>query len=503
MRVLSRALLASLLVVGPASCKKSNGPGSTSGADKTKGTRKKTPRPKGMPKPLRLPKKPEGLLFVESPNRVLGVATEYSPAKDDARQLLQTMVAQTGIGFETNLSAHVGLGRPWAMAIVDGQTIVHVPIQAKSLGSVEAMLKGKAAEGEFGAVRIPRPESRSWLPAIAYLNKDAKTLTLAGDLRGIATGPELARAYGKKPISISFTKEQASRYGVELLADEVVVTGKGPRKFTLEVRGMSQPIPELNKFTNGALTGMLESKHIAAGFSTKYANYQNEVNSIISQANRQVSKQNFLVRGTLEELLKRAKSMLRHWNGRVMVGVGPARHVKIGLGADNPEKAGQSTLFFLRGILDTTKTARSFGVGGIPRIRLATNKDKGAGSSIHVVALENATRYIKDPRVHPLLNERGDLRVAFSFVPRQGGAMLAAGPDAQGVLKTWLEDTAKATGGNASKNDFVAATFAVDANTIETLMRDQSQALNLNAAGKPLKAVLSRNGNDYTVRVGG
>lgn len=389
------------------------------------------------------------------------------------------------------------------MAIVDGQTIVHIPIPKKSLSSVEALLKGKAPEGEFGAVKIPRPDSRAWLPGIAYLDKTQKTLTLAGDLRGIATGPELARAYGKRPIAISFTKEQASRYGVEMLADQVDVTGKGPRNFKLKVQGLSQPVPELDKLANGALTGMLESKHIAAGFSSKYANYQNDVNGIIGQANRQVSKQNFLVRGTLEELLKRAKSMLRHWNGRVMVGVGPARHVKVGLGADNPEKAGQSTLFFLRGVLDTTKTARSFGVGGIPKIRLATNKDKGAGSSIHVVALENATRYVSDPRIRPLINERGDLRIAFSFVPRLGGAMASIGPDAQSVLKQWLEDTAKATGGNASKNDFVAATFAVDANTIETLLRDQSQALNLSAAGKPLKAVLSRDGNDYTVRVGG
>jgi hypothetical protein len=351
-------------------------------------------------------------------------------------------------------------------------------------------------------VRLQRaPEDKG--PKLAYLDKERSTITLADDLRGIVTGPDLAGAYGKKGLYLTLTAAQAAKYGVELPAESVEIKGAGIHDFKLEATGVTEDVPGMEKMADGALTGMLESPNVALGFSTKYANYKGDVNKMIGDASREVSKQNFLVRGTLEEMLNRFKAMARAWNGRVMVGVGPRRHVLLGVGSDDA-KFGTKTLYFIAGALSNLKTAESFGIGGLPDVRFARSKDVGAGSNIHVIALEGARKHVP-PQYHALLNERGDLRIAFAFPSRMGGAMAAVGPDCQGVLKKWLEDTAKATPGDKTRDHFVAATVAVGPAAVQKVLADQTgaAAFELTANAKPTRFVVRRKEGTVKLDVSG
>jgi hypothetical protein len=495
MRFLTRAVVASLLVLAPVSCKRT-------GESSTAGPGKGVTRKPGMPAPLRLPATPEAAVHVDDPGKALAQLSAYAPIDTGPRKLLASALAQSKVGFEKQLVSHVALARPWDFAIVQGQTILHIPLRPKSVPAVANMLSSLPPEGKFGAVRLQRgPEDRG--PKLAYLDKAAGTLTLADDLRGISTGPELARAYGKKGLYITVNRAQAAKYGVELPAQSVEIKGAGIHDFELEAQDFTQPIPGMEKMANGALTGMLESPNVALGFSTKYAHYKQDVNKVIGDASRQVSKQNFLVRGTLEEMLARFKAAARAWNGRVMVGVGPRRHVLLGIGSDDA-KFGNKTLYFISGLMGNLKTAESFGIGGLPDVRFARSKDKGAGSNIHVIALEHARKHVP-PQYHALINDRGDLRVAFAFPARMGGAMVAIGPDCQNVLKRWLEDTVRATPGDKTRDHFAAATVAVAPASMQKVLADQSgaAAIELSANAKPTRFVLRRKENTMKLDVTG
>ena len=136
----------------------------------------------------------------------------YAPGESGPRELLAQALAGSNAGFERQLVPHVALSRPIDLAIVHGQTIMHVPLQPKSVATVANMLASLPPEGKFGAVRLQRgPEDRG--PKLAYLDKQLGTITLADDLRGIVTGPELAGAYGKKGLYITVNAAQAAKYG--------------------------------------------------------------------------------------------------------------------------------------------------------------------------------------------------------------------------------------------------------------------------------------------------
>ena len=492
MRLLTRALACSLLVLAPASCKNQQ--------DGTTGPGARVKRKPGMPRPLRLPAEPKAAMHVANPKQVLNQLAAYSPGAQKPRAMIRQALGQSNVGFEEQLVDHVHLGKPWSSVVVEGQTIVHVPLKENAVGTVSQMLASLPKEGNFGAVRLQRaPEDRG--PKLAYLDRKAMTLTLADDLRGIATGPAIAGAYGKHKLFITLNQRQAAKYGLELPAQSVMIKGSGIHDFKLEATGVQETVPGQERMANGALTGMLESPKIALGFSTKYAQYKEDVNRIIGDANRRVSKQNFLVRGNLEELLKRAKAAMRAWNGRTMVGVGPANHVLLGVGSDD-QKFGTKVLYFIAGVMSNLKTAKTFGVS-VPRIRFARSKDKAAGNNIHVIALEGAKKHVPQ-QYHSLIDHRGDLRVAFSFpTKRLGGAMVVAGPDCQNVLKAWMTDTANATPGARTRDHFAAATIAVPPPTIQKVMADETPAtaLNLSASKKPTKVVLKRNEDKVNLKV--
>lgn len=502
MRLLPSVLIASALALSPLACKRDNGPGEAKRpADTT------TQRPKGpkMPRPLKLPADPRAVVHVDVPKALLNNVLAYAGSEQKPKDVLQEAAAASNMGIAKTFVPHLGLGRAWNMAQVDDQTIIHVPIRKASVAKVAALLSSMKPVGEFGAVDLGRPAGEPG-PTIAFFDQQNMMLTLANDLRGIATGPELGRAYGKQGINISINKAQAARYGAQLPVKRVRAQGKSLDDLLITLEGVPQT-QELEilhtQIGKGALTGLLDSPQIALGGTSTYRNYKQNVDSIISQAKRTTSKQSFLIRGNFEDMTKRLSSMLRSWNGRVMAGVGPANHVTIGMGSDDPARMSKSTLFFIRGAIDNIKTAKTFGIGGIPNVRFQPNASKAGGEPIHVVSLDRARGFVPSD-LHGLLDESGRLRIAMAFPSNRGAGMIVLGPKAPDVLTKWVGDTKNATPPGKSSDHLLAATLAIGPKKILSLVQskdDPRALLSTNANRPPTKLVVRKEGDTYTIRL--
>ncbi len=502
MRTLYPALLASLLALSPLSCKRSGGDAKAP-SDST------TARPSGpkMPRPLDLPASPAALVHIDAPKAFIEEALAYAPGETKPRTVISESLQASGLKFESQIFPYVGLGRAWNMAHVKGQTIVHVPVKPNVASQLSAILDRLPPEGDFGAVKIPRGQGEAG-PKLAFFDKKNNMLTLAGDLRGIATGPELGRTYGKQGVNVVLTKEHAARYGGRLPANRVVAKGKSASDLELTIEG-GPPLPAEARITDGALTGLLESGQIALGGSTKYVDHKKDVEAIISQGRRQVSSLPSIAQGNGKELLNRGAAMLRQWNGRSMVGVGPANHVLLGFGADDPEKMSNATLYFMRGIISnikTVKSLRSFGVNvNVPTVRFAPSAATAAGQQIHMIGVENAKKYVPS-EYHRLINDDGRLRIALAFPKRTGAGMVAVGPDAKGVMTRWLENTKSATPAGKSQGHLASGTIAVGPKALQSLSQPDvlpATLLGLSARRAPTKIVVRRQGQDYVVRIRG
>ncbi|MBV1860756.1 MAG: hypothetical protein KUG77_20240 [Nannocystaceae bacterium] len=501
MRPLYPALLASLLALSPLACKRSGG-SAKAPADST------TARPSApaMPKPLALPAEPNGLVHVAAPKDLLQEALSYSPGSMTARAAVAQALKNSGLGFESQVFAHVGMGRAWNMAIVKGQTIVHVPVIKGHEARLTALLSKLPAEGEFGAVRLKRPQGQQG-PKVAFFDKQNNMLTLAGDLRGIATGPELGRAYGKQGVRITVTAEQAARYGAQLGARRATITGTGTDDLRIELEG-APALPASLRISEGALTGLLESGQIALGGSTKYVDYKKDVDGIMAQGRRQVSSLPGMAQGNAKELLGRAGGLMRTWNGRTMVGVGPANHVLVGFGTNDTSKMNNSSLHLIRGVQSNIKTIKSlkkFGVNipNVPSVSFAPNKTKVGGQSIHVVALEGAKKYVP-AEFHKLLTSNDRLRISMVFPKRASAGMVVIGPNSEAVLTRWLQDTQNATPGGKSEGHLASATVAVGANALGQLASPEfnpATLMGLSASRAPTKIVVKRRDQNYVIKL--
>jgi hypothetical protein len=496
---LARFLSLSILALGlstAAACKTRTSSGSRAASSEAK------PHVPGLPKPLRLPAEPAAAMHVAAPEQALATLAAYAGSSElEGRALLERLVS-SATDVPGDLIDQLDLQRPWNAAVVEGQTIVHLPIAAGGLDVVAGLLAAKPSVGAFGAVDLERPATERG-PKLAWLDRASATLTLAETTEGLATGRELAGAYGKSPLFFTIEGAQLRSYVPDAAIGRVTVTGAGLHDFEATVDGLVLDRPELELFADGALTGMLESPQVALGASTKYAQHEETVRSIIAQASRQVSRQNFLVRGTLEDMLKRASSVLRSWNGRVLAGVGPSRHLLLAFGSDDPQRAETATLHLVRGAVDNLSMARSFGLS-VPNVRFAKNKTSAGNSSVHVIALSKARSFLP-PEIAPLIDERGDLRIAFAFPQRSGGAMMVAGPNAPDVLADWIVQTSDATPGSDSVTDLIAATLAVGPKTLAPVLADQSgrAVLQLEAETAATHVVVRRSGEHWTMAVKG
>jgi hypothetical protein len=497
----SIALLASVVVPG---CKRNAaGPGE---AEAPRGRAAKTERRQAarpdLPRPYALPAQPPMALHVAAPSHVLGALEAYAGKSDDPRAVLRSLASFRGGEIEAALVPYVDLNRPWDAATIEGKTIASVPIERARLADVKRLLQGKPAAGKFGAVDLQRPAEQKGAK-LAWLDDESATLALADDLRGLATAQELSRAYGKTPLYFTIDAAQAKAEGaIEFPFARVHVRGDGAHDFRITTEGAEQ-IEGLDAISNGALTGLLSSPDLAAGVSTKYAKYQQVIKDLTGRATRTLNEQNFLVRGVMEDMVKRFNAVVRGWNGRVLVGVGPQRHLVLALGSEDAKKSSGAVVSLVDSVLGNIELASSFGIK-VPHFKFRKNRATAGGMPVHVVALANAKKQIP-AELAPLLDSEGNLRVAFAGSPRAGALMVVVGPEAAETLVKWIDSTKDATPGSATLDHLVSATFATSTAGLAPLTEQQSPAtfLQLRADRPATWAVVQRKGPEFDVHVRG
>ncbi|MEM7153705.1 MAG: hypothetical protein AAF799_12735 [Myxococcota bacterium] len=458
-----------------------------------------------MPRPLRLPANAPIIVHIQQPAQMMATLEAYAPDLPRGRALLQQAISQgNGQPIDEALATAVNMRKPWDMASVDGQLIVQVPLLPGKVQSVAAALADKPPVGRFGAVDLQRGAAPG--PKLAWLDRDSATLTLADTERGLATGSKLASAYGKQPLRVEIEATEAQRLmpQLQMKLESVEIRGAGAHDFEAVLEGVpSEAFAQIEKLESGSLTGLLESSQIAVGASSKYTDHAKDVKNILADAKRTVDRQNFLVRDTLEGLRKRLGTTLRSWNGRVMVGVAPGKTVLVGFGADDPKHMGGALYHLLTGIIDNLGTARSLGIE-VPRLRFKRNAVRAAEQNIAILVLERARKYLP-PEATPLIDDRGELRIAFAFPNRTGAGMMALGPASESAMTKWLEDTAKATPASESSDHYMAGTVAVDPGSLASLAKgvDLGAVLGLTAERDPTRITLTRDGATVRATVKG
>ncbi|MFO0634599.1 MAG: hypothetical protein U0168_17285 [Nannocystaceae bacterium] len=501
----SPRLLLSLLLLAPVACKHDPKPGATTpGTGGVHGRQREAPPPPSMPRPYSLAAKPAFASHVAAPAPALAALGQTLGLGNDPRAVLRELLGAVGLSFERQLVDDLDLARPWSAALVEGQLVVQVPIERVRLAEVQALLRGKKAVGKFGAVELPREaiEMTPPPPKLAWLDTANATLALASDERGLATARELGRAYGKHGLYLTLDGAEVRKGVPSFPFQRIGLVGEDVTDFRITADG-DGPIAQLSDFTEGALTGLLASPSIVAAASSRYAKYQTVVKDLIGQATRTVDKQNFLVKGVLEDMLKRYNAVLRSWNGRVLVGLGPKRHVLLALGADDPKKASGAVGSLIDAVLGNLDLARTFGVS-VPKLRFKRNRSTAAGVSIHVIAVDNA-RKLLPPELAPLIDDEGALRIAFAGSEHAGAVVVAVGPSANEALGEWLEQTKGATPGSKTTEDLLSAAFAIEGEMLSQLRGLESLAplLGLTPARAPTHAVVTRKGDDFDVHVTG
>lgn len=498
-----RIVAASLILLAGSVTACRRDPGQSGGANQP-GTRTKpereAPPPRSMPKPLPLPSAPAFAAHVAVPGEMIVALGEATGFGSEPRTVLQGLARELPPEYRGFVEV-VDLGRPWSVALVDGEVVLRVAILRTQLLAARRMISGRPAAGDYGAVQLSPPSEVQYeppLPRLAWLDDGSATLTFAGSERGLATGRELAGAYGKSDLFVTVDGNELRKNIPELPFTRMRVEGKSIGDFKVKLEA-DRPIEGMEDITTGALTGVLASPDILAGATTRYAKHESAVKSLISEATRTVEGQNFLVRGVLEDMLRRYKAVLRSWNGRVMAGVGNG-HMLLAMGSEDPKKGAGAVTSLIDSVLGNLDLARTFGLS-VPKMRLKRNASTAAGVSIHVIAIDGARKMLP-ASLGALVDDKGTLRVAFGGSTHSGAVMAVIGPNPAPALTKWLESTKDAPAGAKTKDDLFAATYALDPTKVPGLAAGQPDVnaiLGLGPTRESTRIVAERKENTYEI----
>ncbi|HEY0132982.1 MAG TPA: hypothetical protein VGB85_02845, partial [Nannocystis sp.] len=231
----------------------------------------------------------------------------------------------------------------------------------------------------------------------------------------------------------------------------------------------------------GPIGGPLTSKSIAAGVSTRWTGYKEAVRDVTHQLQVMVDRAGFAGRMMLDPIADQATRVLKMWNGRVLLAVGPTKHLRLGLGADDPHAGHRALLTLLRDITENLQLARMF-VSNIPNASL---KKVGDNPDIWMLTASGLGNQVPTS-LRPLLDD-GRLRVAFNGSAHAGGLLIVIGPKADSELKAWLTEAGDAASGKEGMKDLLHATSAASPEAVSAVL----QALEQNAIDKLFTAVLA------------
>jgi len=405
------------------------------------------------------------------------------------------------------IAPHVSTEAAWDGMRLPGtggasEEILHLPLVAGGVKEVAQALANLETQGDFGARVVRAPDASAGAPArLAFLDEGGETLTLATTLRGLATGRELAgeqRPAVWARVEGSFVRQWAQEFPfAELrvegagLHDVVVTAAFDPAKGPLD----TQLVP-------GALTGLLAAPGLAVGATARWSEHRTWVKQTISQLRRQVDKAGFAAQMVLGKLVTQASTLLRSWNGKVFVGVGPKGHVVFGFGTDDPAKTKRAALGALDTAIGNLSMVRMF-ASNVPRIGL---KRIGEVHLLTIVGVKNSL----GPKFAPLLDDRGRLRIAFTADASAGALFGVVGTDAPDVLGRWLIAQKQAMPAKQASQHLAAAQIAVDARALAPVLQrpqggqlDLGAVLGLEASRAPMKLIVQQFKDRYELRLVG
>jgi hypothetical protein len=500
--------LATLIAAAALSgCKK--GPEGAMSPSVTAAPEARAPAGPRLPEPHRLSQTPDAGAFVARPAELLAGVDAYVPQAPSLAAVAEVVLGtQAPAELAAQLAPHVAGDRPWAAVHVAGEDIVVLPVQPGS--PVADALQGFPARGEFGAVELPAPgldsqprDGQPPAPRLAWLDGQTNNLVLAGTLQGLATSRQLPATYGARPLWFTLADTHARAVFGEFPYARIDGAGDGLHALDVHVLAAAdKPLPSSPDLAPGALTGMLAVPELAAAASTRWPGHKKAVADAIKQMNSAVDRAGFAAKLMLDPLVAQASRALRRWNGRVLLGVGPARHVRLGLGADDPAAAYRDLTGFLRALIDNLQLARMF--ADVPG---ASFKKAAGEPAVYLLTVEGLSRHVP-AAAKPVLDDKGRLRVALGVSERGGGVLLVAGPDPVPVAQQWAKAVADGQPGDG--DDLLAGVLAVSPERLGPLFDappNQSalltSALQLAADRAPTLFVVQRKPDRYFATVRG
>jgi hypothetical protein len=475
-----------------------------------------TPADPRLPAPHKLSVDVDAGVYIAAPADMLAAAAAYMPSPPTLAKLGEFILGTQGpADFATAASAQLDGQRPWAGVTVEREDVVHLPLQKGGAEKIQALLNRYPKRGNFGAVVLPGPaialqagklvtNTANSPERLAYIDAAAGTLTIAGTLEGLATGRTLPRFYDKRPVW--FTLAEAR--GKQLLGNFPYgrIAGGGQGLHSLDIACAARPgenLPTLRDFAPGALTGALAGKTIAVGGSTRWTGYKDAVREATSQLQSAVDRAGFAGKMMLDPIANQATRLMKMWNGRVLVGIGPARHIRVALGADDPHAAHRGLVTVLKDVIDNLQLARMF-VSNIPNATLKKFADEPDMWLLTVSGIVNNL----PPDLRTLADD-GRLRIAFNGHAHAGAVLVVLGPKADAELKAWVAEASAAPSGKEGMKDIGSATLAAGPEALAPLLQIGPSEkllpalLNLSADRAPTRFSFRQDGQRYEISVRG
>ncbi|MBA3545051.1 MAG: hypothetical protein H0T76_01065 [Nannocystis sp.] len=468
-----------------------------------------------LPAPHPLTKQPEAAGYVADPAGLLQAAGAYVTAPSLAKVGEFVLGTQGPADWALATSALLAGDRLWAGVHVAGEDILYLPLTKAGVAKAQSLLANYAKRGDFGAVELPAPalqlrnnSDRSQTPKpaptrLAYVDAKAGTLTLAATPQGLATGRELPRQYGARPLWFTTGEARGDHLFGEFPYSRLELVGEGLHELDVTVTARAgQPLPSMKELAPGALSGAL-GKDLALGASGRWTGYKEAVRELSHQLQAAVDRAGFAGKMMLDPIANQVTRLLKRWNGRVLIGVGPARHVRFALGADDPAAAHHNLVTLSRDVIDNLQLARMF-VGNIPNVSIKKTND---GPDVWLLNVGGIVNQL--PAEVRTLAEDGRLRIAFSGSAHAGALLVVIGPQADAELKTWVVEANAATSGKEAMKDLVSATLAINPASLLPVLqtggrREWAAALlGLTAERSPTRVVLRQVEQRFEISVRG
>lgn len=463
--------LAALLVVAPVGCKKSSTSAQPDAApaDAKRGRYGIADAGPRLPSPHRLSPEPDAGAYVADPAATLASLEAYVPQAPPLGAVAELLLAtQMPADLAAKIAPHIDGARPWAAVYVAGEDIFQLPLARDA--DVTAALQGLPTRGDFGAVElanaaIATDPGGAAAPRLAWVDTQTHSLALARSLEGLATTRLLRSTYGARPLWGTVAAVRARDFVGEFPYARIAAVGQGLHDLDITaIAPEGQTLPAATQIATGALSGMLAVPDLAVGVSTRWPGYKKAVQDIIRELNNNVDRAGFAAKLMLDPLVDQAARTLRRWNGRVLLAVGPARHVRLAFGADDPTAAFKDAAALLRSVIDNLSLARMF--ANVPGASLKQVSDKPA--QVYLLTVDGLSRNLP-AAARPLLDDKGRLRVAFA-ASAAGGVQVVIGPDPAPVVTAWVGHTSA-----SASDDLLAGVLAVSPEHLQPLMQAAPQ----------------------------